>query len=118
MPGLASNAEAAKSWNLAKKCLAAGDVHAGYAAFSTAKRLLDEQVQTHVNQPQSKYLWRATSIEAKTEIETPYLNDWEKEIDPPSSKSLYRFIKKNIRIRIKARFTKLRYISSFPEVIN
>ena len=46
MPGLASNAEAAKSWNLAKKCLAAGDVHAGYAAFSTAKRLLDEQVQT------------------------------------------------------------------------
>ena len=65
MPGLASNAEAAKSWNLAKKCLAAGDVHAGYAAFSTAKRLLDEQVQTHVNQPQSKYLWRATSIEAK-----------------------------------------------------
>mgnify|MGYP001427966127 CR=1 FL=1 len=45
MPGLASNAEAAKSWNLAKKCLAAGDVHAGYAAFSTAKRLLDEQGQ-------------------------------------------------------------------------
>ncbi len=44
MPGLASNAEAAKSWNLAKKCLAAGDVHAGYAAFSTAQRLLAEQV--------------------------------------------------------------------------
>jgi curved DNA-binding protein CbpA len=65
MPGLASNTDAAKSWNKAKQCLTTGDVHGGYAAFSTAKRILERQIAAYSNKPESKYLWRATSIEAK-----------------------------------------------------